>query len=156
MPFDGYPVFQLPTRGRLVIDCRSSRRLPRPSRALTRNLPAVSSPASESGSHRLSADARAAALLSVCHPSAHAAERFLHGGVARSRRSPLVAFLRLQRAVPLRATLSTCRVCFTPATLLGFRLQGFQPPGDRDPVSGLPSSRAASRRALPARAASKG
>jgi hypothetical protein len=51
-------------------------------------------------------------------------------GFAKSRRSPLVAFLRFQRAVPLRATLSTCRVCFAPATLLSFRLQGFEPPGE--------------------------
>jgi hypothetical protein len=49
-------------------------------------------------------------------------------GLAKSRRSPLIAFLRFQRTVPLRATLSTCRVCFAPATLLSFRLQGFEPP----------------------------
>jgi hypothetical protein len=56
-----------------------------------------------------------------------------HGGFAKSRRSPLIAFLRFQRTVPLRATLSTCRVCFAPVTLLSFRLQGFWPPGDRSP-----------------------
>lgn len=33
---------------------------------------------------------------------------------------------------PSPALLRTVRVCFTPATLLSFRLQGFDPPGDAD------------------------
>jgi hypothetical protein len=44
-----------------------------------------------------------------------------------------MTFLRLQRTVPLWATLSTRRICFAPATLLSFRLQGFWPRGDREP-----------------------
>ena len=74
-----------------------------------------------------------AALLSLWCSTALAAERFLNGGFAKSRRSPLIAFLRFQRTVPLRATLPTFRVCFTPVTLLSFRLQGFRPPGDQSP-----------------------
>jgi hypothetical protein len=47
-------------------------------------------------------------------------------GVAKSRRSPLIAFLRLQRAVPPRATFSTCRFFFTPTTLLSFSSSGVE------------------------------
>jgi hypothetical protein len=87
------------------------------------------------------------------------------GGCQPSARSPLIAFLRFQRAAMVRdrnalstrgrshartllepgrpldtrpiarlipALLRTVRVCFTPATLLSFRLQGFDPPGDTD------------------------
>lgn len=70
-----------------------------------------------------------------------------------SARSPLAAFLRSQRAVTVRASaraeahapahrasFPTDRVCFTPATLLSFRLQGLAPGGDRSlsPGSLLP------------------
>ena len=87
------------------------------------------------------------------------------GGCHPSARSPLIAFLRFQRAAMFRdrdahstrgrsyartlleprrppdtrsvarlipAPLRTVRVCFTPATLLSFRLQGLDPPGDAD------------------------
>jgi hypothetical protein len=56
-------------------------------------------------------------------------------GLAISRQSPSIAFLRFQRAGP-EATFPSCRVCFAPTTLLGFRLQGFVPSRDPEPVSG--------------------
>mgnify|MGYP003574760756 FL=1 len=67
------------------------------------------------------------------------------GGVAKSRRNPLMAFLRLQRATPYPTkdrsptdwgALMTNQACFVLATLLSFCLQGFTPLEDRDPVSG--------------------
>jgi len=41
MSFDDFPVFLLPSRSRPVKDDHSSRRLPRPSKALTSPLPAA-------------------------------------------------------------------------------------------------------------------
>jgi len=90
------------------------------------------------------------------HYSAFRPSRLLAEASGRSRldaaglpipaRNPLVTFLRLQRAAYFRwlfapaeavashhrSTHRTDRVCFTPATLLSFHLQGFALPGDPD------------------------
>lgn len=53
---------------------------------------------------------------------------------------PAQTFLRPRRAVPRKppkkrpqASLAPTRACFIPETLMGFHLQGFDPPGDRGP-----------------------
>lgn len=74
-------------------------------------------------------------------------------GLPPPARSPLIAFLRFQRAAPFwpvrlaptevvafdtfQSAHEANRVCFTPATLLSFRLQGFAPSRDPDPSPGL-------------------
>jgi hypothetical protein len=78
---------------------------------------------------------------------------FTRRGLPPPARSPLIAFLRFQRAAPFwsvplaptgvvafgtrQSAHEADRVCLTPATLLSFRLQGFAPPGDPDPSPGL-------------------
>jgi hypothetical protein len=107
-----------------VKDRRSSLRLPLPSRVLTYEPPAACLPSA----HWLAPGPPFGRGSSSPEPSqrspAHGAEKFLMGGVAKSRRSPPIAFLRLQRAVPPRATFSACRVCFAPTTLLSFSSSG--------------------------------
>lgn len=80
---------------------------------------------------------RSAALLSISCSTAPTARWLHNGGVAKSHRNPLAAFLRPQRVVPQGHSTSHRRVCFTPTTLMSFRLQGFDPSGDQAGVSAL-------------------
>lgn len=71
-------------------------------------------------------------------PSAHEASAvfWLRGMPVPARARP--AFLRLRRAGP-RATSNADRVCFAPATLLSFLLQGLFPARDREIRFRVPS-----------------
>jgi hypothetical protein len=118
MPFSGFPVFRFSRTATLVLNRRSSLRLPRLLRVLTRSLPAVPCETLDSARTEPDHTRSPATLLNVACSSALVAERFLSGGVAKSHRSPLVAFLRLQRAVPQGATLSTQPGLFHPDNAL--------------------------------------
>jgi len=126
VPFSGYPVFRTSPRGELVRDRRSSCRLPLPYRAQTRKRSAVEpieaprlAPTHPGGRQQPS---WALALYSAC--CREIPQR--RGYQVPPESAHGVSTPAANRAV--KATLSTCRVCFTPATLLSFRLQGFEPP----------------------------
>jgi hypothetical protein len=118
MSFANFPVFRFRRTTTLDLNRRSSLRLPRLLRALTRSVPA--GPCETLDSARTEPDhARGpATLLNVACSSALVVERFLSGGVTKSHRSPLMAFLRLQRTVPQGATLSTQSGLFHPDNAL--------------------------------------
>jgi hypothetical protein len=126
MPFSGYPVFRTSPCSVLVRERRSSCRLPLPYRAHTRSRPAVEpievhrlAPTHPGGRQQPS---WALALYNACCREIPQQRGYqvppepAHG----------VSTPAANRAA--KATLSTCQVCFTPATLLSFRLQGFEPP----------------------------
>jgi hypothetical protein len=128
VPFDGCPVFRTPPRSEQVSERCSSRRLPLPFRALTHSLSA----ARPFGRTRLAPDALgrerqpswALVLFSACRrggPQQRGCQ--VPPEPARS-----VSTLAANRAV--KAISTPCRVCFAPTTLLSFRLQGFEPPGE--------------------------
>ena len=80
--------------------------------------------------------------------------RRVRGRRPRTSRSPHAAHLLGAR----RASLTADRVCFTPATLVSFHLQGFPPDGDRSlsPGSRLPCRSCAASRLLPAVISARG
>jgi hypothetical protein len=119
MPFGGFPVFRA-LRASLSEESATPLLNFRSPSGPTTHSRAARRPTTTIDSHRPRHRHFPATLLSIWCSTALEAERFLNDGVATSRRSPLVAFLRFQRTVPLRATLPTCRVCFAPATLMSF------------------------------------
>jgi hypothetical protein len=70
--------------------------------------------------------------MNVSCSSAYTAAKARHDGVTKSRQCPPIAFLRFRRTSP-KATLTTHRVYFVPATLMSFNLQGFSPSRDPEP-----------------------
>jgi len=161
MPFSGYPVFRTqPGRGPLP-GHDTPHRLPRPSRAFTKLTPARR-PA-------LHPDSRRSSTLPTQQPTSVSRSSTHKGSSYPQRRrqpppEPAGRFytlgepchenaLRRERPGP---SLAPDRVCFAPATLLSFHLQGFGPPGDRNRVSATPSSHAVTTRTLTDRSASKG
>jgi hypothetical protein len=126
VPFSGYPVFPASPRDEQVSVRRSSRRLALPCRAETREPSAV--------------ELVEAPRLAPTHPGSRQQPSWaLVLYSAYGRESPQqrgyqvppepalgVSTPTANRAA--RAILSTRRVCFTPATLLSFRLQGLEPP----------------------------
>jgi len=101
MPFSGFPVFPPAACDDQVSERRTSPRLPAPLQGTPTWFPLCCGCQLPS-SHRVRQSRHSTTLLSSLALQRLPPEGPLNGGVAKSHRSPLTAFLRSQRAVPQR------------------------------------------------------